>query len=67
MGSEMCIRDRSVRTSGGVGLGDPAERDAAAVALDVAEGYISHDRAEVEYGVAIDATTAYPSTVRADK
>ena len=57
----------SVRTSGGGGLGDPAGRDAAAVALDVAEGYISHDRAEVEYGVAIDATNAYPSTVRADK
>jgi N-methylhydantoinase B len=46
----------SVRTSGGGGLGDPKERDPAAVVLDVADGYISPEHAEAEYGVAIDAT-----------
>jgi N-methylhydantoinase B len=77
-GKEMSLRTKhsytlekgdtlSVRTSGGGGLGDPAGRDAAAVALDVAEGYISKDRAEIEYGVAIDVTNAYASTDRADK
>ena len=45
----------SVRTSGGGGLGDPTERDPAAVALDVAEGYNSPEHAEAEYGVAVDA------------
>lgn len=40
----------SVRTSGGGGLGDPARRDPAAVARDVAAGYVSAARARLVYG-----------------
>jgi N-methylhydantoinase B len=42
---------------GGGGLGDPAERDPAAVQRDVAAGYISAAAAADNYGVVVDATT----------
>jgi N-methylhydantoinase B len=40
---------------GGGGYGDPMQRDAARVALDVAEGWVSPARAAATYGVAVDA------------
>ncbi len=36
-------------TAGGGGFGDPAERDAAAVARDVASGRVSAERARIDY------------------
>ena len=45
----------SVRTSGGGGLGEPLRREPAAVAHDVALGYLSAERAEKVYGVTVDA------------
>ncbi len=42
------------QTCGGGGYGDPFERDPAAVADDVAEGWVSIERAREEYGVAIE-------------
>ncbi|MBI3967918.1 MAG: hydantoinase B/oxoprolinase family protein [Chloroflexi bacterium] len=42
-----------IRTSGGGGYGDPLERDPADVALDVAEGYVTPERAYERYGVVI--------------
>lgn len=43
----------ALRTSGGGGWGDPFERDPAAVLRDVAEGLVSEEAAEREYGVVI--------------
>lgn len=43
---------------GGGGYGDPLERDAAAVATDVAEGQVVPGLAASVYGVAIDASGA---------
>jgi N-methylhydantoinase B len=40
-------------TGGGGGYGSPLERDPAAVAHDVSEGWISRARAETVYGVAL--------------
>src|SRR5262249_61618080 len=40
-----------MESSGGGGFGDPLERDAARVAADVGEGYITPTAAEVVYGV----------------
>ena len=40
-------------TPGGGGLGDPLTRDAAAVATDVREGYVSRVAAERDYGVVL--------------
>lgn len=46
--------DRFSRPSaGGGGLGDPLERDPAAVVEDVADGYVSVDRAHEDYGVVV--------------
>jgi N-methylhydantoinase B len=42
-------------TGGGGGYGNPLERDAALVAHDVHEGYISAASAESNYGVVLDA------------
>jgi N-methylhydantoinase B len=42
------------RTSGGGGFGSPLERVAAAVAHDVAEGWVSAARAREVYGVILD-------------
>ena len=38
---------------GGGGLGDPKRRDPAKVLADVAEGYVSPERAASDYGVAL--------------
>ena len=40
-------------SAGGGGLGDPLERDVLAVREDVADGYVSVERATVDYGVVI--------------
>ena len=39
-----------VNGPGGGGYGDPAKRDPAAVANDIAEGYISAESAKRNYG-----------------
>ncbi len=36
--------------AGGGGYGDPAERDPAAVARDIAEGYVTPESASQDYG-----------------
>ncbi|HTX01402.1 MAG TPA: hydantoinase B/oxoprolinase family protein, partial [Acidimicrobiales bacterium] len=44
--------DRVVlHTAGGAGFGDPLERDRDAVRADVAEGYVSPERARIDYGL----------------
>jgi len=40
-------------TAGGGGLGDPLERDPAAVVRDVEDDYVSLERAETDYGVVL--------------
>ena len=40
-----------MESSGGGGFGDPLERDPAAVAADIAEGYVTPAAAERDYGV----------------
>ena len=45
----------AVVTGGGGGFGDPFTRPADAVAADVADGYISAERARAEYGVIVAA------------
>lgn len=45
----------SLRSAGGGGRGDPMEREAWRVALDVRRGYLSKDAARTEYGVVMDA------------
>ena len=47
-----------VQQGGGAGYGDPHERIPEAVAADVAEGYVSRERAERDYGVALDGDGA---------
>jgi N-methylhydantoinase B len=54
-----------MESSGGGGFGDPLTRDPAAVAADLAEGYVTADGAERDYGVIcrdgrvdVDATAA---------
>jgi len=39
-----------IRTAGGGGFGEPAERNCAAIENDLAEGYVSPDRADKDYG-----------------
>jgi len=51
--------DAFVRPSaGGGGFGDPLERDPDAVREDVADGYVSLERAERDYGVVVRAVDA---------
>jgi N-methylhydantoinase B len=46
--------DRAVLlTPGGGGFGDPLRREASRVEHDVAEGYVSREKARDEYGVAV--------------
>ncbi|MDB5453709.1 MAG: Hydantoinase B/oxoprolinase, partial [Caulobacteraceae bacterium] len=45
-------------TCGGGGYGPPTDRDPTAVAEDVAEGWVSRERAEQVYGVILDADGA---------
>ncbi len=47
-----------VRSAGGGGYGDPLERDAARVAEDVREGYVSNAAARQLYGVVLAANGA---------
>jgi N-methylhydantoinase B len=47
----------SYRTCGGGGYGSPLERDPVLVLLDVREGKISLERAQIVYGVVIDVAT----------
>jgi N-methylhydantoinase B len=61
-----------MESSGGGGFGDPLRRDPAAVAADIAEGYVTPAAAERDYGVvwrdsAVDAaaTRARRKTLRA--
>ncbi len=42
-----------LETPGGGGLGNPFEREPAAVLADVAQGYVSPERASSDYGVSI--------------
>jgi N-methylhydantoinase B/oxoprolinase/acetone carboxylase alpha subunit len=48
------------RTPGGGGFGDPALRDPAAVREDVAEGYVSAEAAQRDYGLILDKTGEAP-------
>ena len=41
--------------AGGGGFGDPRQRDPQRVAEDVRNGFVSRERAEAEYAVALDA------------
>ncbi|MDO8941709.1 MAG: hypothetical protein Q7U75_00920, partial [Desulfobacterales bacterium] len=45
----------TLRTAGGGGYGSPYLRDPELVRSDVANGYISIERAKTEYGVSVDA------------
>jgi N-methylhydantoinase B len=67
-----------IETTGGGGWGDPFARDPAAVALDVAQGKVSRDAAERDYGVILTdgdlgvtpdaaATAALRATLAADR
>ncbi|HKM70078.1 MAG TPA: hypothetical protein VJX94_08480 [Stellaceae bacterium] len=51
---------------GGGGFGDPAERDAEQVALDVADGLISRETAVRDYRVALaaDGSVDFAATAR---
>ena len=42
-----------LETPGGGGLGNPFEREPAAVLADVAQGYVSPERASSDYGVSV--------------
>jgi N-methylhydantoinase B len=44
-------------SAGGGGFGNPLERDPEAVASDVADGYVSIERARESYGVVVDPGT----------
>jgi len=48
--------------AGGGGYGDPLERELALVERDVADGYVSIDRANADYGAVVD-----PRTMKADQ
>ena len=45
-------------SAGGGGLGDPLERDEARVCEDVADGYVSIQRAALDYGVVVKEVDA---------
>jgi N-methylhydantoinase B len=47
-----------IMSGGGGGYGPPSERDRAAVARDVAEGYVSADAARRDYGLELAAAPA---------
>ena len=54
---------------GGAGYGDPRQRDAAQVALDVRDGLTSRESAERDYGVVLaeDGAVDDNATARARK
>ena len=45
-----------MQSGGGGGFGSPLDRDAALVALDVQEGYVSREAAHTSYGVVVSKT-----------
>lgn len=47
----------TIDAPGGGGYGNPFERDAEMVTLDVMEGYVSIESARNDYGVVIDENT----------
>jgi len=47
----------AVTQGGGGGYGDPLQRDPDLVAADVMDGYVSPERARVDYGVILDRAT----------
>lgn len=58
LGARLGADDRFVLAAGGGGgHGDPLRREAASVAQDVAEGYVSHAAARSLYGVALDTAS----------
>ncbi len=54
-------------SAGGGGFGDPLERDPQAVCDDVADGYVSVERALKDYGVAIEVVDAELSEYEVDE
>ncbi len=54
-----------MRSSGGGGYGDPLDRDAELVRLDVVHGYVSAERAAAGYGVVLDARDAVDAAATA--
>ncbi len=59
--------DRFERPSaGGGGLGDPLERDPEAVLEDVADGYVTIERAALDYGVVVEEVDAELAEYRID-
>jgi N-methylhydantoinase B len=61
-GLTLCDRGDTIGfySAGGGGYGDPRERDPEAVAEDVANGYVSLERARADYGVVLDPVTLVP-------
>jgi N-methylhydantoinase B len=60
--------DRFTRPSaGGGGFGDPLERDPVAVREDVADGYVSIERARKDYGVVVREVDADRSEYEVDE
>jgi N-methylhydantoinase B len=53
-------------SAGGGGLGDPLQRDPGAVLEDVIDGYVSVERARVDYGVVIEAVDPEVDDYRVD-
>ena len=57
--SDACLHAQGewhLLTGGGGGWGDPYEREAQAVLEDVAQGYVSPESAEKDYGVVVKRT-----------
>jgi N-methylhydantoinase B len=60
--------DRFVRPSaGGGGLGDPLRRSVEAVLEDVADGYVTIERAALDYGVVVEEVDAELASYRVDE
>ena len=53
--------------AGGGGYGDPLERDPELVAADVANGYVSIEKAREDYGVIIDPQDLKVDAVETEK
>ncbi|WP_028059495.1 hydantoinase B/oxoprolinase family protein [Candidatus Solirubrobacter pratensis] len=54
-------------SAGGGGLGDPLARDPAAVREDVADGYVSLERARTDYGVVLRVVDAETDAYEVDQ
>jgi N-methylhydantoinase B len=56
------LKDKDViyfRAQGGGGYGKPLDREPASVRRDVSEGYVSLEKAESEYGVALNQGSSW--------